>query len=270
MRTKFDANRLSKKIRKNILKISYQGKVGHIGSAFSIVEILLVLYFKILNLNKKNLQSNNRDRFILSKGHAVAALLTILAEKRIISPAELNTYCQNGGKLEEHPNFHTKGVEVCTGSLGHGLPIGIGMAFKAKLFGDKYKVVVLISDAECDEGETWEAALFASHHRINNLFVYLDYNHAQALGKTDEVLSLEPLMSKWQAFGWNTVTVDGHNQEEIFKKWKKNQKVNKPTIFICQTIRGKGVSFMENNLAWHYKNPSESEYLQALEEINKL
>lgn len=258
---------IAKEIRRKILAISYQAQVGHVGSALSVVEILVALYFAILEINPKKPKEVKRDRFILSKAHAAPALFAVLAEKGFISQKTLFSYCQNGGKLEEHPSFRVPGIELSTGSLGHGLSVSVGMAVAAKMAKQSFRVFDLISDAECDEGEVWEAALTAAHHRLDNLTVLLDYNKVQAFGTVKEVLNLEPLRKKWESFGWIVKEVDGHNISQLVKtlRWKNIKK--KPLMIICHTIRGKGVSFMEHKLEWHYLSPTRKQYNQALKEI---
>lgn len=265
-----DFRKIATEIRKDILKISYDAKVGHVGSAFSIVEILVALYYKVLAITPKNAKSPQRDRFILSKGHAAPALYAILYRQGFINKKTFTSYCQNGGLLEEHPTRDIKGIEAATGSLGHGLSLGIGMALSGKIQKKNYRVFVLLSDAECDEGETWEAILSAAHFKLNNLFVLLDYNKVQAFGKIKDVLNLEPLTAKWNASNWNVIEVDGHNTQEIINACNKKNLLPKPTIIICHTIRGKGVSFMEHTIDWHYLTPTDKHLKDALNELNKL
>lgn len=259
--------KLARSARQKIINMSYQAKVGHVGSAFSIVEILVALYFGIMKIDKKTIKDEKRDRFVLSKGHAAPALYAVLHEKGLLTDANLADYCGDNSIFEEHPKHHIEAIEVSTGSLGHGASIGAGLAMGGKLKKHKSNIFVLMSDAECDEGEVWEAALFAGHHKLNNLFVFLDYNKVQAMGTTKDVLDLEPLAQKWQAFGWNTVEVDGHNTREIISAWIINNHHNSPTIFICHTIRGKGVSFMEHVIDWHYRNPDDEDLKKALKEL---
>lgn len=259
--------KLAKGVRRKIIRISHTAKVGHVGSAFSIVEILIALYFEIIKIDKKTIKDDKRDRFILSKGHAAPALYAVLHEKGLLTGKNLADYCRNNSIFEEHPKHHIAPVEVSTGSLGHGLSIGAGLAMGSKLKKQLSKIFVLMSDAECDEGEVWEAALFAGHHKLNNLYLFLDYNKVQALGTTKDVLDLEPLAQKWQAFGWNTLEVDGHDISAIISAWMDNNNNSGPTIFICHTIRGKGVSFMEHVIDWHYKNPDDKDLKKSLEEL---
>ncbi|OGG15201.1 hypothetical protein A2773_04940 [Candidatus Gottesmanbacteria bacterium RIFCSPHIGHO2_01_FULL_39_10] len=268
MKRKTDWKELSRQIRQDILNISFKAQVGHVGSAFSIVEILIALYYRVLNIAKIKKGSTLRDKFILSKGHAAPALYSILFRREIINKKTYLSYCQNGGSLEEHPTYGIKGIEAGTGSLGHGLPIGIGMALAARIQKTKNRIFVLLSDAECDEGETWEGALFAGHHHLNNLYCLLDYNKVQALGKTKEILDLEPLKSKWQSFNWRVLEVDGHNIESIIEACM-SATISKPTCIICHTVRGKGVSFMEHKIDWHYLTPTKEHVEKALKELNK-
>lgn len=265
----FDYQKIARKIRKSVIEMKFISQSSHIGSALSCIDILAVIYFKILNLNKNNLKDQDRDRFILSKGHAVSALYAVLAEKGFFKKKVLNNYCKNGSKLSGHPTKDClPGIEVSTGSLGHGLPMGTGMALAGKGDKRKYRVFVLMSDGECDEGSNWEAALFASHHKLDNLVAIIDYNKFQAFGKTNEVLNLEPLKDKWVAFGWNVQEIDGHNFKEI-EESLCSLMPGKPNIIIANTIKGKGVSFMEGKLEWHYKSLSKEEYETALKELSK-
>lgn len=264
-------NKISKEIRKKILKMMFNSKTSHLSSCLSCVDILTVLYFKILKINPRNQKDRNRDRFLLSKGHAVATLYATLVQRNLLKKNVLNSYCMNGGKLPGHSTYNcVPGIEVSTGSLGHGLSIGVGMALAGKNDHKKYNIFVLISDGECDEGSTWEAALFASHHRLNNLVGIIDYNKLQAFGKTNEVLNIEPLYKKWKDFGWEVKEINGHNFLEIEKVLSKIPfDEDKPSMIIAHTIKGKGVSFIENKIEWHYKNLTEKEYKLALKELNK-
>ncbi len=248
-----------KRIRTNILKLTFSAKSSHIGSSLSIVEILYTLYFNIL---KKN------DRFILSKGHAALALYCILYEKGFITYNVLNTYGQDGTRLMAHVSHKVKGVEFSTGSLGHGLPVAVGKALYFKTNNKKNKVYVVISDGELNEGSTWESLLFASHHKLHNLNIILDNNKIQSMGPVKNIIKLEPLKNKFESFGAKVFRCNGHNIKDLKKKLLiKN--IKKPKIIIADTIKGKGVSFMENNNLWHYKNPNIKQLNQALKEINK-
>ena len=261
---------IAKKARKEILEMIYRTKSPHIGSSLSIVEILVALYFKILSVFPDNPEAEKRDRFILSKGHGCPALYAVLLLKGFISKKHINGFAVNGGTLEHHPTRDIKrGIEVSTGSLGHGLSIGLGMATAAKHDKASYRVFALLSDGEMDEGDVWEAAMFASHHKLDNLIGIIDFNKIQALGRTNEVLNLEPLAQKWSAFGWEVKEVDGHNLEEIIDTLENlPYGQGKPIVVIAHTVKGKGVSFMENKLLWHYRCPNKEEYTKALKELS--
>ena len=250
-------NKIIKNIRSNILNHTYKAKSSHIGSCLSIVEILVVLYNKVL---KKN------DRFILSKGHAALALYCTLFEKKIISQKILNTFGFNKSILMNHVSHKVKGVEFSTGSLGHGLPVAVGKALKFKINKESNRVFVLLSDGEMNEGTTWESLLFASHHKLDNLNIIIDYNKIQSMDFVKKVINIEPLKSKLSSFGCNVHEINGHDILAIHKVLTKKNK-NKPKIVIANTIKGKGVSFMENNNLWHYKNPNQKELVAGLNEI---
>lgn len=264
-----DYLQISKEIRKKVLKMFFDSQTAHLSSSLSTVDILTILYFKILSLDPKNPWSDNRDRFILSKGHGVAALYATLAQRGFFPEEILDGYCQDGSKLPGHSTKDSvPGVEVSTGSLGHGLSMGAGMALAAKNDGKDYKIFVLMSDGECEEGSVWEAALFTSHHQLDNLIAIIDYNKLQAFGRTNEVLNLEPLKKKWESFGWEVKEIDGHNFSEIEKSLSKIPfEERKPSLLICHTVKGKGVSFMEDKLEWHYKNLTQEDYQKALKEL---
>ncbi|MDD8020928.1 MAG: transketolase [Acidobacteriota bacterium] len=261
---------LSRKIRKKTLQLIYRTKSPHIGSSFSIVELLIALYFKVLNIDPINPFYPNRDRFILSKGHGCPALYSILEERGFLSPEYLLRFAVNDGVLEQHPNIDIKrGIEVTTGSLGHGLSIGVGIALAAMKDCKGYKVYVLLSDGELNEGSVWEAAMFAAKHKLDNLVAIIDYNKIQALGYTKDIVQLEPLTQKWTSFGWSAMEIDGHNFGQIFKTFGNVPfESHKPNVIIAHTIKGKGVSFMEDKLIWHYRCPDDNEYKKAIEELS--
>lgn len=267
---KLDYKKLANEIRADILKMHYNSDASHIGSSFSCVEILIALYFSILKIDANKPFYPGRDRFILSKGHASSALYSVLAHRGYFNRKRLFEHCMEGGSLPGHSTHKcVPGVEASTGSLGHGLPMGVGMALSLKHDKVKAKVFVLMSDGECDEGAVWEAALFASHHRIDNLTVVIDYNKLQAFGETNKVLNLEPFVKKWESFGWETTEVDGHNCDKIVRILKKLPfKKDKPSIVIAHTKKGKGISYMEDKLAWHYKSPNAEELEKGLKELN--
>ena len=269
-----DAKKLEKRAcnaRKNILSLIYKTKGPHVGSSFSCVELLVGLYFNFLNVSSKASQDSGRDRFIFSKGHASPALYAILYEAGFLTKDDLDGFAVNGGSFEQHPNKDlSKGIEVSSGSLGHGLSIGAGMALAAKRDSKNHRVCVLISDGELNEGSIWEAVLFSAHHKLDNLLLVVDYNKMQALGFTKDTLELDPLMAKFEAFGWGCHEVDGHNFPSIIAALEQFPfQKNKPSVIIAHTTKGKGVSFMENSLYWHYSCPNEDECRLALGELNQ-
>jgi len=249
-------DRRSRELRHTILHMMQAGNRGHAGSAFSLVEILRVLYDDVLKYDAQNHRWPERDRFILSKGHGCMALYALLADKGFFPEAELWKFCTSDGILGGHPEYgKIPGVEASTGSLGHGLSIGVGMALHAQYAQANHRVFVVTSDGEANEGSTWEAALCASKHHLSNLVVLLDYNKQQSYSTTYEVLDLDPLAGKWRAFGFAVEEVDGHNVVQIHEALTRTPfAFDKPSLIICHTIKGKGVSFIENNLAWHHKN----------------
>lgn len=244
----------------------FAAKASHIGSCLSMADVLAVLYARELNLYPEQPKHPDRDRFILSKGHATAILYAALAERGFFSTSELASYCVDGAILTGHISHAVPGVEVSTGSLGHGLPIATGMA-KA-LQPTKSRVFCLLSDGECDEGSNWEAILFAGHHKLSNLCVIVDYNKIQSFGRVADVLDLEPFADKWLAFGWNVQEIDGHDIPLIQKTFDGlPSKDGKPTVMLAHTVKGKGVSFMEDKLEWHYKSPDPAQLESALKEL---
>lgn len=265
----YNLTKITKNIRINILNMHMKSCSSHIASSLSIVDLLTVLYFRILDIEPKDPLNKNRDIFILSKGHAVSALYAILAERGFLQPKFLESYCVDGGQLHGHATRGLiPGVEVSTGSLGHGLSIGIGMAQAARYDKRNSKVFVLMGDGELNEGSVWEAALFAGHHKLDNMAAIVDYNKLQAFGFTKNIIELEPLAQKWRDFKWEVIETDGHDLkqiENVFKELPFGK--GKPILVIAHTIKGKGVSFMENRLEWHYKSPSKE---QAEEAIKKL
>jgi len=259
---------ISKKVRQSILDMIYKSRSPHIGPSFSIVEILVTLYFKFLNISPGDTLNPDRDRFILSKGHACPALYAVLTERGFLTKNDIDGFAVNGGTLEQHPNRNSgHGIEVSTGSLGHGLSIGAGMALAGKVDNKEYKIWVLLGDGELNEGSTWEAIMFAGHHKLNNLIAIVDHNKIQALGCTKDIIDLEPLSRKWKSFGWHVQEMDGHKFDQIFASLITLEN-NKPNVMILHTIKGKGVSFMEDQLLWHYRAPNEEEYRLALEELS--
>lgn len=260
--------RESKEIRRTVLQMIVSATASHIAPSYSIVEILAYLYGYILKINPKKPLDKNRDRFLLSKGWGISALYAVLAEKGFFPKKYLKEYCLDGSKLIGIATYNgIPGIEASTGSIGHGLPLGIGMALGMQLQNIKRKVYVLMGDGECDEGTTWESALIAAHHHLNNLVAMIDYNKWQSFGRTNEVLNLEPLAAKWRAFGWHVYEIDGHNFNEIANVFSKVAKEKKqPSMIIAHTIKGKGLSAIEDNNDYHYKTPREKELKVAHEE----
>ena len=263
-----DLKQLSLKIRKHAMNMTSVGGSSHIGSILSIADILAVLYGSVMNYKADEPKWSNRDRFILSKGHAGAGVYAALAESGFFSVEKLRTHYQDGSDLSGHVSHKgIPGVEFSTGSLGHGFPVATGMALAAKINRDKHNVYVLMSDGECDEGSNWEAALFAPHHKLDNLVVIIDRNKLQSIHSTEDTLSLEPFVDKWQAFGWNVVNVDGHDHQKLLDACG-SMVTGKPLCIVANTIKGKGVSFMEDNILWHYRSPQGEEHNAAMQELN--
>jgi transketolase len=259
---------LTKKIRKNILDMSLiaGASSSHFGGSLSTVEILATLYHSILNFNVKEPLWVERDRFILSKGHACLGFYSVLCEYNFIKREELNLFEKNGSFLLGHPVINKqKGIEFSNGSLGMGLSLGIGVAIASKKRGLKNNVYVLLGDGECNEGSVWEAAMSASHFKLNNLIAILDNNKLQQTGSNIEIMSTNDLAEKWSSFGWEVNKVDGHNVEALLETLRK--KTNKPKLVLAQTIKGKGFSFAENNNDWHHKIMSKKQYDEALLEL---
>lgn len=258
---------LALKIRKHALEMTHISHGSHIGSAFSVADIIAVLYSDILKYNVKNPQWNERDRIILSKGHAGAAMYAALAEMGFFPIEELLTHYSNGSRLSGHVSHkNVPGVEFSTGSLGHGLSVGAGMALSAKKDNRKNRVFVITGDGECDEGSIWEAVLFSNHFRLNNLTLIIDHNKLQSLDLCENTIELLSLKTKFEAFGWKTIEIDGHNHIEL-KNALQTIDLEKPICIIANTVKGKGVSFMENEVLWHYRDPQGEYYEQALKEL---
>jgi transketolase len=254
-------------IRAKIVRMAHAGRTPHVASALSCADVLAALYFNVLRIDPAAPQDEARDRFILSKGHGCMALYAVLAERGFFPEDVLDEYARDGGRLAEHPAPHcVPGIEVATGSLGHGLSLGAGLALAAKIRQYSYRVFVLLSDGECAEGSVWEAALFARAQGLDNLVAVVDYNKYSAMGATSPYL--EPLLEKWRAFGWSCVEIDGHCVEAIAAALSRAPlEASRPSAVIAHTIKGKGVSFMENDLEWHYRPPNEDDLRRALDEI---
>jgi transketolase len=257
---------LAKNIRINTINMVNQGGSSHIGSILSMVDILAVLYGEIMNYDVANPALKLRDRFILSKGHAGAGVYAVLAEVGFFDKIELLGHCQNGSKFSGHVSHKgVPGVEFSTGALGHGFPVGAGMALRAKLDSLNYRVFVVLGDGELDEGSNWEAFMFAAHKKLNNLRVIIDRNNLQSMDTTENTLALEPLADKIRAFGWEVQEVDGHDHTALKKVFNISSKM--PLCIIANTIKGKGVSYMENSIEWHYKTPKDNQFKQAISEL---
>ncbi len=261
----------SKKIRREILEMIHNAKSGHPGGSLSCVDILTVLYTKCMKHHpecEKNPDYRNRDRFILSKGHASAALYAILAHCGYFDESELLSFRKLGAKLQGHPCCNKlKGIEISTGSLGQGLSIGCGMALGLRLDNIKSKVYVYMGDGELEEGSVWEGAMNAAHNKLNNLIAFVDRNRLQIDGSTETVKSIGDINAKFLAFGWNTIEIDGHNINEIYDAIERAKLSDKPVAIVANTIKGKGISFMENNPNWHGKAPNDEELKLALQEL---
>lgn len=256
-------------LRKIIFKTIYHAGGGHLPSSFSITELLTVLYFKFLNIDPKKPDWENRDRFILSKGHACIALYSVLAKRGFFKKELLFSVCKKGSILGGHPDMlKTPGVDASTGSLGHGFPYGIGVAFSGKLNNKSFKVYSILGDGECQEGSIWEAAIFAAQKKLDNLIAIVDYNKLQAIDFIENVGSLFPFSDKWRAFGWEVREIDGHNIQQIIETFEDVPfKEGKPNLIIAHTTKGKGISFMENVPIWHYRMPNEEEMRLALRDL---
>jgi len=268
-RARLDGYRtLARDIRMESVRMVHRARSSHIGGALSMADILAVLYGGVLRHDPRRPEWPDRDRFVLSKGHACVAVYAALALRGYFGMEELATFYQNGTKLAGHITVGTPGVEVSTGSLGHGLSIACGLALGLMRDAAPSRVYAVLSDGECDEGSTWEAALFAPHHRLENLTVIVDYNKIQSLGNVADILNLEPFADKWRAFGWSVRELDGHDVGQLDQALRAAPfEAGRPSCIVAHTVKGKGVSFMENLLAFHYKPPTDAERDRALEEL---
>lgn len=268
-----DAKRLKiigYELRKQVLSMIYKAKTGHIGGDFSVMDILTVLYFYTMNIGPENIEDPNRDRFVLSKGHSVEAYYAVLAKKGFFSKAVLmNTFSAFGTEFIGHPNCNIPGIEMNSGSLGHGLSVCTGMALAGKRSGSSYRVYTVIGDGEAAEGSVWEGAMAAAHYKLDNLCAVLDRNRLQISGTTEAVMAHENMDERFRSFGWNVIMTDGHNTEQLVHAFDEAKSLKgRPTLIIAETIKGCGVSFMENQAAWHHKVPNAQEYIQAMEELS--
>ena len=260
----------SKQTRINIVKMVHAAKSGHPGGSLSAADMITYLYFKELNVDPKNPANPDRDRFVLSKGHCCPALYAALALKGYFSTDEITVLRHIGAMLQGHPNMKdTPGIDMSSGSLGQGVSAACGMALAGKLDNKDYRVYAMLGDGECEEGQVWEAAMFAAHMKLDNLCLIVDFNGLQIDGNVNDVAGLEPLDKKFEGFGFEVIKIDGNNFDEIEAAFEKAKTVKgKPTVIIAKTVKGKGVSYMENQVGWHGKAPNADEYKLALEELN--
>jgi transketolase len=264
-----ELQRLAQRIRMHALRMTHQAGSSHVASSLSLAELLAVLYRSILRVTPETVDDPDRDRLILSKGHACAGLYAVLAECGFFPLDWLDSFYHDGARLAGHATAHgIPGVEVSSGALGHGLGIACGLALAGKQDGRPYRVFTLLSDGECDEGSIWEAALFAPQHQLDNLVAIVDYNKIQSLGHVKDVLDLDPFADKWRAFRWATREVDGHDVRQIEETLRAAPfEPGRPSCVIAHTVKGKGVSFMEDTVLWHYRSPQGDEYQRALAEL---
>lgn len=265
-----DLKQKAKEIRKDIIEEVYNAKSGHPGGSLSIADIMAVLYFNELKIDEKNPRWDDRDRVVLSKGHCSPALYAALAERGFFSKETLKSFRKIDSNLQGHPDLNkVQGVDMTSGSLGQGLSVANGMAISAKMDNKDYRVYVILGDGEIEEGQVWEAAMTANKYKLDNLCVIVDNNNLQIDGTIEEVMSSYPIDEKFKSFGFNVLNIDGNNIEEILNAFESAKKTkDKPTCIIAKTIKGKGVSFMENKAEWHGKAPSEEEYNEAMRELN--
>ncbi|MDX1965738.1 MAG: transketolase [Planctomycetaceae bacterium] len=263
---------LAAQIRRDVLEMSHRAQTAHLGSSLSCVELIAAAYGGGLCLDPTRRQHADRDRLIFSKGHAATTLYAALARCGFFPISWLQEYAQPGSPLSEHPHRGVPGVEAATGSLGHGLSLGLGMALAARIRGWKNRVAVILSDGECNEGSTWEAALFAPAQRLGSLLAVIDYNKWQATGRSNEITALAPLADKWRAFGWQAEECDGHDVAAVRDRMLAVEPglIGPPTVLIAHTVKGRGVSFMEDDNNWHYRSPNDEELAAALNELSIL
>lgn len=260
-----DTTALARRLRRHVVEMTSAGKSSHVGSCLGAADIVAVLYGDVLALHADP-DHPDRDRFILSKGHAGAVVYAALAEVGYIGVETLLTHCGDGSMLSGHISSEVPGVEVSTGALGHGLGIAAGMALAARHRDLTHRVITLLSEGDCDEGSTWEAALFAGHHRLSNLVAVIDHNHLQSLASVDDTLALEPFADKWRAFGWAVSEIDGHDHDALTTALRAETDL--PHSVIAHTVKGRGVSFMEDSVLWHYRSPQAEEYDDAMKELS--
>lgn len=256
--------------RMGVIEGTYNAKSGHPGGSLSICDLLTYLYFEKMNINPENPDMEDRDRFVLSKGHTAPALYAVLAQRGFFPEEELKSLRHIGSMLQGHPCINIPGIDMSSGSLGQGISTACGMALAGKLSDKNYKVYTVLGDGEIEEGQVWEAAMFASHYKLDNLTAIVDYNGLQIDGKLSEVCSPEPIDKKFEAFGWHVISIDGHDFDQIENAFSEAYKITgKPVAIIQKTVKGKGVSFMENQVSWHGTAPKKEQYEQAMEELNQ-
>ena len=263
-----DTNLLSNHIRKTILKMINSSGAGHIGSAFSLVEILDSI-FSIVDIEKIKNKQNNRDRIIFSKGHAASGLYAVMFHYGLLTESDISSYFKDDTLLAGHASHHTPYVEHSTGGLGHGLPVGVGIAIGLKRLKINSRVFVVLGDGEMHEGSNWEAIMYAGHHKLSNLILFIDVNNLSQVGIVDDCCTLEPITNKFESFNFNIHEVNGHDKQEILKVLEISKNSSKPTAIICRTVKGKGISYMENNNLWHYKCPKDDDYEKAVKELEE-
>ena len=257
------------KVRMGVIEGTYNAKSGHPGGSLSICDLLTYLYFEKLNIDPKNPDMDERDRFVLSKGHTAPALYSVLAQKGFFPEEELKSLRHIGALLQGHPCIHIPGVDMSSGSLGQGISVACGMALSGKISSKNYKVYTVLGDGEIQEGQVWEAAMFAAHYKLDNLVAVVDNNGLQIDGKITDVCSPEPIDKKFEAFGWHVIIIDAHNFDEIEKAFNEADTITgKPVVIIQKSVKGKGVSFMEDKASWHGTAPNKEQYDQAMEELN--
>ena len=256
-------------IRREVLKMIDRSRTGHTSSDLSCTDILVALYYGVMNVNPKDSKMDNRDQYVQSKGHAVEALWAVLADKGFFPKEELKTYSQFGTRLIGHPNNKVEGIEMNTGSLGHGLPVSVGIALAGKMDKDNYHTYTLLGDGELAEGSVWEGAMAAANFKLDNLTAIIDRNKLQITGSSESVMAVENLKAKWEAFGWEVHEIPGNDIERLVETLTAPNKVGRPKMVIALTTKGKGVSFMENQAVWHHKVPAPDEYEQAMKELDE-
>lgn len=257
------------KVRMGIIEGTYNAKSGHPGGSLSIADLMTYLYFAKMNVCPENPEMEDRDRFVLSKGHCAPALYAVLAQRGFFSPDELKSLRHIGAMLQGHPCIHTPGIDMSSGSLGQGISAACGMALSGKISSKDYKVYTVLGDGEIEEGQVWEAAMFASHYQLDNLVAIVDNNGLQIDGSIEDVCSPYPITDKFEAFGWYVITMDAHDFDDIERAFDEAEKISgKPVAIIQKSIKGKGVSFMENQCAWHGTAPNKEQYEQAMQELN--